>query len=67
MSDSEIFKGAVLCLCIGAIFGGIFVGAVVGTGTRDKWQAKVIDRGYGLYCPDTGEFAWKGECDDPSN
>ena len=31
-------------------------------GTRLQHQA--IERGYALYCPITGEYAWKGECDD---
>lgn len=22
-----------------------------------------IERGYALYCPTTGEWAWKGECE----
>lgn len=23
-----------------------------------------IERGYALYCPTTGDYVWKGECDD---
>jgi hypothetical protein len=26
------------------------------------WEEYAITRGYALYCPDTGDFAWKGEC-----
>lgn len=25
-------------------------------------RAEAIDRGYALYCPSTGNFAWKGDC-----
>lgn len=27
-------------------------------------KTHAIERGYALYCPTTGAFAWKGECDD---
>ena len=27
-----------------------------------RYQASVIERGMGLYCPDTGAFAFVGEC-----
>ena len=27
-------------------------------------EAEAIRRGYALHCPQTGEFAWKGECDE---
>ena len=27
------------------------------------YEAQAIERGYALYCPKDGEFAWKGECD----
>lgn len=26
------------------------------------WQQQATERGYALYCPDNGKFAWKGEC-----
>lgn len=25
---------------------------------------QAVERGYALYCPDDGKFAWKGECDE---
>lgn len=31
-----------------------------------SWDEKInqaIERGYALYCPGDGRFAWKGECD----
>ncbi|MEM8794074.1 MAG: hypothetical protein AAGE61_00800 [Pseudomonadota bacterium] len=30
------------------------------------WHQEAIKRGYALHCPTTGEFAWKGECEDDS-
>lgn len=26
------------------------------------WQAEAISRGYAIYCPDSGDFAWVDEC-----
>lgn len=31
--------------------------------TTYDWQTQIIERGYGEFCPDTGKFAFKGECD----
>jgi hypothetical protein len=31
---------------------------------NSNWQGKVIERGYGLYCPSDGAFAFVGECTD---
>ena len=49
------FSGAVLT----AILSGLMA---YDTGDRLKRQA--IERGYALYCPTTGDFTWKGECDE---
>jgi hypothetical protein len=27
-------------------------------------KEEAIQRGYALHCPQTGDFAWKGECND---
>jgi len=27
------------------------------------WQYKIIEKGYGLYCPADAKFAFIGECD----
>lgn len=32
--------------------------------TNKTIQQQAIERGYALYCPKDGEFAWKGECDE---
>lgn len=31
--------------------------------TTPDWQREAIQRGFALYCPGNGEFAWKGECE----
>lgn len=46
---------------------GIFGAAVTLTFHFDRMnriERQAIERGYALYCPTTGDFAWKGECDD---
>lgn len=30
--------------------------------TEPDWQREAISRGFASYCPENGEFAWKGEC-----
>lgn len=39
----------------------------MGLGKSLQWEEfsnQAIERGYALHCPVTGDFAWKGECDD---
>lgn len=31
---------------------------------NNQWERDAIERDLGLYCPNTGEFAFKGECGD---
>lgn len=47
---------------------GIIVGLVVGfiagvSEQRARFKQGAIERGYGLYCPTNGDWAWKGECE----
>lgn len=32
--------------------------------TNKTIQQQAIERGYALYCPKDGKFAWKGECNE---
>jgi hypothetical protein len=41
---------------------GILIGMVIMT-TGGKSHGTIIGKGYGLYCPDTGDFAFTGECE----
>ena len=43
-------------------FFALFSLIVVIATPNSAWQGKVIDRGYGLYCPSDGNFAFVGEC-----
>ena len=49
-----------------AFFGGIiilWIGFALGHAATKEWyRTDAIERGYGLYCPVNGIFAWKGEC-----
>lgn len=31
---------------------------------RNEWQSDLISRGFAIYCPDDGAFAFKGECNE---
>jgi len=49
-------------------FAGFVIGAIVATIftvniINQDWHVDLINRGYAIYCPDDGEFAYKGECD----
>lgn len=42
---------------------GFLIGVISGIYTvSDHYKQSAIERGYGLYCPDTGNFAWVNEC-----
>ena len=46
----------VLAAIVAAIFfGGMYAGSY-------KYKQEAVERGYALYCPDTGNFSWKDEC-----
>lgn len=32
--------------------------------TSKSYQTAAIERGFALYCPTNGKFAWKDECED---
>ena len=43
--------------------GAIVAGILVGFATMHYWKGEAIERDYAIYCPQTGVFAWKGECE----
>lgn len=53
------FSYALLGLFVGLIYGFLW-GWIL---SEDRYRAKAIERGFALYCPDSGDFAWKDECD----
>jgi hypothetical protein len=46
--------------CVG-LFSGVYLGFAC---TSWNWQSDLINRGLAQYCPDTGEWAFKGECEE---
>lgn len=42
-------------ICLGIFFGGSAFGTW-------KMEEQAIERGYAIYCPVNGKFAWKNEC-----
>ena len=68
MSDGYwIVPAAIVCAAV-AVFSvaiGMSVGGNMGdVRTKSELQTQAIERGYGLYCPTTGRFAWRGECEE---
>ena len=59
MCNEKTFVGLALGLGIGLI-----IAAVLLFLNEKKHHIEAIERGYALYCPVTGNFAWKGECDE---
>lgn len=57
LSDQEKVTGIAIILLIVAAFV-----VMVNLGGAGVVRAQAIERGYALYCPDTGRFAWKDEC-----
>ncbi len=53
-------EGEIAILIVVAILAGIFFGGMYAGNHTIKNEA--IERGYALYCADTGEFSWKDEC-----
>lgn len=51
---------------LGAVFMFVIAGIAMLGVTRDantRWHNEIISRGYAQYCPNNGEWAWKGECE----
>lgn len=45
-------------------FSGYFGYTMAGQTQHTEIKQQALDRGYALFCPKDGRFAWKGECDD---
>ena len=54
---SDFFQYTLIILV--AVGSGSVHGVVYGQGTM---ETQAIERGYAIYCPVDGEFAWLGEC-----
>ena len=51
--------GFIVSIVIGLLI-GVFLSALF---LNEDWERAVIKRDYGLYCAQTGEFSFKGECE----
>lgn len=52
-----LIVSAIIVLLVQWISGGLTTSEI------DILKEQAIERGYALYCPVNGEFAWKGECE----
>ena len=47
---------------IGILVGAIFIGALTYWINNELWRSDTIERDLAIYCPTSGDWAWKGEC-----
>jgi hypothetical protein len=52
----------VTMLFVAVVIGFSLGGLILSGNVADEYRQQAIERGHGLYCPDTGAFAWMGEC-----
>ena len=52
-----------LIIVLSYLVGVAFLYSYAAFAINPSWEAKMIDRGYGVICQD-GEFAFIGECDE---
>ena len=58
--DNSWVAGMLFCL-----FSGGLAGAALGmTQASEFWRRAIVSRGLAIYCPDTGQWAWLGECNE---
>lgn len=51
----DIKIGLGLAILLGILVGGSLVG--------ESYREEAVERGYALYCPNNGDWAWVGDCD----
>lgn len=59
MNDGIVVFWVIL---IGVLAGLVLTFSLTASLVTYGFEHQAIERGYALYCPDTGNFAWKGEC-----
>lgn len=59
MSDTKVWE--ILWCAVLAIAFALWLAFNLGVTLH---EIEAIERGYALHCHDTGDFAWKGECDE---
>ncbi len=53
-----------LMFVVWTLFVALFAALLGASAAENRWEAELISRNLALYCPQDGEWAWKGECDD---
>lgn len=53
--------GPIIVWSVISLIVGLFVGSWL---SESQYRAEATERGYAQYCPDTGYWKWKGECDE---
>lgn len=62
--DNILFIFAIIALIAYSFFGSMFVCIKCRAQGEMNLVQEAIERDYALYCPTTGEWAWKGECEE---
>jgi len=57
--DSDSWPALIFIAFLGFLL-GMIIGSLLEGG---EYKAQAIERGYALYCPADGDWAWVGECD----
>lgn len=52
---TELFLGVCFAVLIAVMAWGV---------TNTLWKIDAVERGLATYCPNDGEWAWAGECDE---
>ena len=63
MKDNDIVFVLLLIIAMAAAAAGALVALVL---TENQYRHEALERDYAEYCTKTGEWAWKGECDEHS-
>lgn len=48
---------------LGSVVGGVLATLYGQYSVDQDWRARTIERGVAVECPDTGQWAWAGECE----
>ena len=61
---SEFFPAAISGFLFGMLTAFVLGVFLFGSVIANHWQSETIERGLAQYCPQTGDWAWIGECEE---
>ena len=61
-TNNEYIQGLGVGVVVGFFATTFLFGWIVHINVNNKWRSEIIQRDLAQYCPDNGEWAWKGEC-----